>query len=65
MEGKFTWVVPMGSCKDAGDSMKQYIDDVGIPECMVTNSATEFIGKNTDFVYEARKMRMHLCYSEQ
>eukprot|EP00957_Ditylum_brightwellii_P025452 1924426-Ditylum_brightwellii.AAC.1 len=48
-----------------GDSLKQFIDDVGVPESMVTDSATEFVGKNTDFVHEARKMRMHLHYSEQ
>eukprot|EP00957_Ditylum_brightwellii_P014842 1118771-Ditylum_brightwellii.AAC.1 len=55
----------MGSCQDAGDSLKQFIDDVGIPECIVTDSATEFVGKNTDFVQKERKMRMYLCYSEQ
>eukprot|EP00957_Ditylum_brightwellii_P062496 4742885-Ditylum_brightwellii.AAC.1 len=55
----------MGSCKDAGDSLKQFIDDVGISECMVTDSATEFFGKSTNFVCETKKMRMHLCYSKQ
>eukprot|EP00957_Ditylum_brightwellii_P122515 9342854-Ditylum_brightwellii.AAC.1 len=58
-------VVPMGSCRDAGDPLKQFIDDVGTPECMVTDSAIEFVGKNTDFVHDTRKIRMHLCYSEQ
>eukprot|EP00957_Ditylum_brightwellii_P023002 1736111-Ditylum_brightwellii.AAC.1 len=51
--------------KDAGDSLQQLIDDVGIPECMVMDSATEFVGKNTNFVHETRKMRMNLCYSKQ
>eukprot|EP00957_Ditylum_brightwellii_P089483 6814055-Ditylum_brightwellii.AAC.1 len=27
-QGKFMQVVPMGSHKDAGDSLKQFIDDV-------------------------------------
>eukprot|EP00957_Ditylum_brightwellii_P191317 14567333-Ditylum_brightwellii.AAC.1 len=58
-------VVQMGSCKDVWDSLKQFIDNVVIPECMVTDSATEFVGKNTDFACETRKMGIHLCYSEQ
>eukprot|EP00957_Ditylum_brightwellii_P041626 3152862-Ditylum_brightwellii.AAC.1 len=49
MRGKFTQVVPMGSYKDARDLLKQVIDDFGVPECMVTDGATEFVGKNTDF----------------
>eukprot|EP00957_Ditylum_brightwellii_P079798 6069066-Ditylum_brightwellii.AAC.1 len=64
-QGKCIWAVPMGSRKDAGDSLKQFIDDAGVPECMVTDGVTEFVGKNTDFVHEARKMRMRLCDSEQ
>eukprot|EP00957_Ditylum_brightwellii_P094635 7207219-Ditylum_brightwellii.AAC.1 len=32
---------------------------------MVTDGTTEFVGKNTDFVFEASKMRMRLCYFEQ
>eukprot|EP00957_Ditylum_brightwellii_P034329 2604023-Ditylum_brightwellii.AAC.1 len=64
-QGNFTWVVPMGSCKDAGDSLKQFFNDGCIPECMVIDITTEFVGRNTDFVYEARNVRMHLCYSKQ
>eukprot|EP00957_Ditylum_brightwellii_P172661 13143405-Ditylum_brightwellii.AAC.1 len=55
----------MGNCKDAGNSLKQFINDVFIPEYMVTDGVTEFVGKNTNFVHEARKMRIRLCYSEQ
>jgi hypothetical protein len=32
MQGKFTRVVPMTSRKDAGKSLVDFTDDVGIPE---------------------------------
>eukprot|EP00957_Ditylum_brightwellii_P110874 8456817-Ditylum_brightwellii.AAC.1 len=32
---------------------------------MMTDNATKFVGKNTDFVHEARKMRMFFFYSKQ
>eukprot|EP00957_Ditylum_brightwellii_P170855 13004169-Ditylum_brightwellii.AAC.2 len=55
----------MGSHKDAEDSLNQFINNVGILECMMIDGTTEFVGKNTDFVCEARRVRVHLCYSEQ
>ena len=41
-QGKFTRVIPMTSRKDAGKSLIEFTDDVGIPEWLVTNGATEF-----------------------
>ncbi len=51
--GKYTKVVPMMSQKEAAESLIDFTDDVGIPETLVTDSATEFTGKHTDFIKQA------------
>ena len=61
-QGKFTRVVPMVSRKDAGKSLIEFTDDVGIPDRLVTDGATEFTGRHTEFVKEARHMRISLTY---
>jgi hypothetical protein len=43
-QGKFTRVVPMTLRKDAGKSLVDFTDDVGIPERLVTDGVTEFMG---------------------
>ena len=57
-QGKFTRVIPMTSRKDAGKSLIDFTDDVGIPEWLITDGATEFTGIHTEFVKEARRMRI-------
>ena len=43
----------MTSRKDAGKSLIEFTDDVGIPERLVTDGATEVTGRHTEFVKEA------------
>jgi hypothetical protein len=64
-QGKFTRVIPMTSRKDAGKSLIDFTDDVGIPEWLVTDGATEFTGRHTEFVKEACRMRIMLHTTEQ
>jgi hypothetical protein len=64
-QGKFVKVVPMTSRADAGKSLVDFSDDVGIPEALVTDGASEFTGKNTEFVKEARRMRIKMHTTEQ
>ena len=64
-QGTFTRVVPMTSRKDAGKSLIEFTDDVGIPERLITDGATEFTGRHTEFVKEARRMRIMLHTTEQ
>jgi hypothetical protein len=52
--GKYTKVVPMGNRKEAVESLIDFTDDVGISETMVMDGATEFTGKHTDFIKQAR-----------
>ena len=63
--GKYTKVEPMVSRADAGKSLVDFTDDVGIPEILITDGAGEFTGKNTEFVKHARRMRMILRTMEQ
>jgi DNA-binding transcriptional regulator PaaX len=55
----------MTSRKDAGKSLIEFTDDVGIPERLVTDGATEFTGRHTEFLKEARRMRIMLHTTEQ
>ena len=62
---EFTRAVPMASRVDAGKSLIEFTDDVGIPENLVTNGAGAITGKNTELVKEARRMRIKLFTTEQ
>ena len=64
-QGKFTKVVPMTARSESGQSLVDFTDDVGIPEHLVTDGAGEFTGRATEFVKEARRMRIKLHTSEQ
>jgi hypothetical protein len=64
-QGKFTKVAPMMSRAEAGKSLVEFTDDVGIPESLATDGAGEFTGRSTEFVKEARRMRIKLHTTEQ
>ena len=59
-QGKIAKVVPMTACSESGQSLVDFTDDDGIPEHLVTDGAGEFTGKATEFVKEARRMRIRL-----
>jgi hypothetical protein len=63
--GKFTKVIPMTSSKEAAESLIDFTDDVGIPEMLMMDGATEFTGRHTDFIKQARQMRIKLHMAEQ
>jgi hypothetical protein len=63
--GKYMKVVPTASQKEAAESLIDFTDDVGILETLVMDSATEFTGKHTDFIKQARQMRIKLHTAEQ
>jgi hypothetical protein len=51
MNRKYTKVVPMTSQKEVVESLIDFTDhDVGIPETLVMDGATEFTGKHIDFI---------------
>ena len=57
-QGKFVKPIPMTSRKDAGKALVDFTDDVGIPERLIHDGATEFTGPGTDFAKNARRMRI-------
>jgi hypothetical protein len=63
--GKFTKVVLMLSHADAGESLIDFTDDVGIPKMLMTDGAGEFTCRYTDFNKHLRRMRIKLYTSEQ
>ena len=64
-DGKFTQAVLMTSRKDAGKSLVDFTDVVGIPEQLVTDGATKFTGRHTEFVTEVHRMQIKLHTTEQ
>ena len=46
--------------REAGQSLIDFTDDVGVPETLLTVGAGEFNGQNTDFVKHDGRMRMQL-----
>jgi DNA-binding transcriptional regulator PaaX len=55
----------MKSRKDAGKSLIEFTDDVGIPERLITDGVTEFTGRHTEFIKEARRVHIMLQTTEQ
>ena len=55
----------MTSRKDAGKSLIEFTDDVGIPERLIKDGAMEFTGPHMEFVKEAWRIRIMLHTSEQ
>jgi hypothetical protein len=55
----------MAKRDEAGKSLTEFTDDVGIPERLITDGAGEFTGKGTEFIKEARRMRIQLHTTEQ
>jgi hypothetical protein len=45
--------------------LTHFTDDVGIPETLVTDGATEFTGKHTDFIKQARQMHIKFHTAKQ
>jgi hypothetical protein len=48
--GKYTKVVPMTSQKEAAQLLIDFMDNVGIPETLVTDSVTDNFRMNTGMV---------------
>ena len=63
-QGKYTKVIPQESKKHSAKSLIEFTDDVGIPESLITDCAVEFTGKATDFVKQARRMRIDMYTTE-
>jgi hypothetical protein len=53
-------VVPMVSKSRVGESLDLFIDDVGIPQRLRCDGATEMTGRKTEFQKTTRKCRTRM-----
>jgi hypothetical protein len=51
--------------KDAGKSLVDFTKDVGIPERLITDGATEFTGRHSELITEVRRRRIMLHAMEE
>jgi len=63
--GKFTQCYPVESKSEAGDALRRFADDIGIPTRLTCDLAGELTGKNTEFMKNIKKMQIDLTYSEK
>jgi hypothetical protein len=63
--GKFMKVILIVTHVDAGESLIDFTEDVGIPEMLMTDGAGEFTGRHTDFIKHAWRMWIKLYTLEQ
>ena len=64
-QGKYIAVYPMLTKANAGNSLVDFTDEVGIPQVLMTDLASEFSGQHTDFVKHCRRMRIQLNHKEK
>ena len=64
-QGKYVAVYPMLTKANAGNSIIDFTDDVGIPQVLMTDLASEFSGQHTEFVKHCRRMRIQLNHKEK
>ena len=57
-QGKYVAVYPMLTKADAGNSLVDFTDEVGIPQVLMTDLASELSGQHTDFVDLITKKRV-------
>lgn len=51
--------------KDAGKSLVNFTDNVRIPECLITEGATDFTGKHMEFIKESQRMQIMVHTTER
>ena len=64
--GSMTEVFPMSNHSNvsAATSLKEFCEDVGIPEQLKSDRAPEFCGRNSEFLKLAKKKTIELTYAE-
>ena len=65
-QGKFTQVMPMPNKTgpEVAKSLIEFTNNVGIPDKLITNGATEFTGRHTNFVKQCRCMHIRTRWTE-
>ena len=63
--GRFTAVYPTTTKSQTGDALRSFTEDVGIPDTLIADLAGEQSGQHTDFVKQARHLRIRLHHTEK
>ena len=63
--GKFTAEYPCVKRDEAGDTLRRFSDDVGIPDRLRSDLASEITGKHTEFQAQVKRLRIDLTHSEK
>jgi hypothetical protein len=63
--GAFTKVYTVKSTANAGETLSDFVQDVGVPTDIRTDLATYFTGHNTDFVKETKRLHIKVTYAEK
>ena len=61
---KFTAVYPVANRLEAGDTLRRYKENFGIPDRLRTDQAPEIMGKNTEFQPQAKRLHIDLTHTE-
>ena len=62
--GKFRVVYPCGSIRKAVDTLRRFVDGVGIPDQVKSDLDPELTGKNTEFQAQAKRLGTDVTHSE-
>ena len=62
--GQFTTVHPMDSKSKVAQALTEFADDVGIPDLLLSDGASEMIGPRTEFMKEVNRLKIRLRRSE-
>ena len=58
-------VYPIVLKSHVGDSLRELINDVGIPDWLYSDLAAEHMGTNTEFQQQVRKFHIQMHYAEK
>ena len=66
-KGYFSKVYPLGNKSEAGDALKTFCAEFGVPEKLVFDGSKEQTGKNTEFMKQIKKhgIDFHIAKAER
>ncbi len=64
-DGKFTAIYPLTTKEHAGDALREFSSDVGIPDTLIADLAGEQTGDNTELLKQIRRLDIRLHHTEK
>lgn len=63
-DGRFIAIYPLTSSRHAGDALREFTSDVGVPDTLVADMAGSHTGDNTEFTRQTRRFDIRVQYTE-